>query len=114
MNTLPKMEKGVTAKTIPILSDPKQWHAWRHAVTDYLGTQKLGETLRTTYAAPRDPSNNGTVENVAASIMDRYEDRLDKFNERQSQGLSILRSCCGIEARDKIKDSVTVLAALEF
>jgi hypothetical protein len=113
MNTIPETEKAVTAKTIPILSDPKQWHEWRDAITDYLGTQKLGETLRTTYAAPRDPSNGGTVEGVAASIMDRYEDRLEKFNEKQSQGLGILRSCCGVEARDKIKESATVVTALE-
>jgi hypothetical protein len=46
--------------------------------------------------------------------MDRYEDCVEKFNEKQSQCLGILRSCCGVEARGKIKDSVTVVTALEI
>jgi hypothetical protein len=42
MNTMPETEEAVTAKTIPILSDSKQW---RDVITDYLGTQNKGETL---------------------------------------------------------------------
>lgn len=88
--------------TLEKLDSPLQWIDWNQRIRDALSLGGYSKIFR----YPNKPTQNSAEED------DKFESRLEKWEEAQAQSCSLIRSYCNQNARDLIRNINTATEML--